>query len=159
MAADKFQSSCFCKYSYFILWHNQENVQFRFALDIFSLRWQFLRKHTCSCLYLLKQRMIDLDLTCDDDLGIIGLHVPIIHPSSLSLSLLLSFLCIKGICVVFQDDQLWETGKDEQSESTMLVYCLFRCYIYLETAEQLKGSDTLHNACMGVCVCLCVWCP
>lgn len=48
----------------------------------------------------------DPDLTCNDDLGIIGLHVPIIHSCSLSLPLLLGFLRIKRICVVLQDDQL-----------------------------------------------------
>lgn len=42
----------------------------------------------------------DPDLTCDDDLGVIGLHVPIIHSCSLSLSLLLGFLGIKRIGVV-----------------------------------------------------------
>lgn len=46
------------------------------------------------------------DLTCDDDLGIIGLHVTIIHSCSLSLPLLLGFLCIKRICIVLQDNQL-----------------------------------------------------
>lgn len=46
------------------------------------------------------------DLTCDDDLGIVGLHVAIVYACPLSLPLLLGFLCIERIRVVLQDDQL-----------------------------------------------------
>lgn len=49
----------------------------------------------------------DADLTCNNNLGIIGFHVAIIDSCSLSLPLLLGFLCIERICVVFQNDQLW----------------------------------------------------
>lgn len=48
----------------------------------------------------------DADLTCNNNLGIVGFHVPIIDSCSLSLPLLLGFLCIERICVVFQNDQL-----------------------------------------------------
>lgn len=60
----------------------------------------------------------DGDFTCNDDLGIIGLHVPVILSCSLSLPLLLGFLRIKRICVVFQDNQLCETKTKRYSDIT-----------------------------------------
>ena len=45
-------------------------------------------------------------LTCDDDLGIIRLHVAVVPPGPLCLPLLLGLLCIKRVGVVLQDDQL-----------------------------------------------------
>lgn len=46
------------------------------------------------------------DLTCNDNLGIIGFHVAVVHSCPLCLPLFLGFLCVERISVVFQDDQL-----------------------------------------------------
>lgn len=80
----------------------------------------------------------DGDLTCDYDLGIIGLHVPIINSCPLSLPLLLGFLCIKRISIVLQNNQLWEEMSHQKIKN-------WASDIYLETTEQWE------------CVWVCVW--
>lgn len=66
------------------------------------------------------------DPTCYNDLGIVGLHVPVVHPGPLGLPLLLGFLRIERICIVFQDDQL--SGERSENHSPIqLGVCVNVC--------------------------------
>lgn len=80
-------------------------------------------------------------LTCYNDLGIIGLHVAIVHPCPLSLPLFLGFLSIERICVVFQDNQLWGEYKPWENQK---LGCRNHSGIYL--------GEMCVSVCMHVCV-------